>query len=153
MGKNKKMNRVIKSLEKYSPDLTIREVRELIKKADIIKSSEEEKLIETIKDKFRWVYLKSLEDSDVYGKELIILHVYGIISHEKSMDWENLFHVRGHKISFSERSLFSRSLTEQSNDFFSEKSLMEMEFISKDDYDFYLDKYREINDKLNSLLK
>ena len=98
------------------------------------------------------MYLKRIEDCNLFGKTLEIYHIEEITDSTKCTDYSLSYFVRGTKIAFSSQDINFRKLQEDTTDAFSEEDLRQMTSITEDGYYYYKTKYNEIRRQLDNLI-
>lgn len=147
------MSRILDFIAKYDEKLTIAQLREAIEADKVIADKKEADDFNQMKEQFNRTYLKSIEEDTLFGKILSIFYIEKIVSTERCTDWTRIYHVKGDKITFSEREIWSRELKHESTyDTFSKKELEEMTKITEQEYDGYKRQYEEVKAVLTDIV-
>ena len=147
------MSRLLDKLEEYSDDLTIGELKNQLMSAIDKAKLEEENEINKVKAKFNGTYLKTFEES-VFGKTLKVIHIEEITNQTRTTNWDLCYYVRGEVIIFNSREVFFKKFDEHKIfDTFTEERLSDMEVITKEEYDTYVNKYDRIHSELKELIE
>lgn len=147
------MNRILEYLEKYDENLTIAKLKEAIQVAKAVEDQKEKDDLNQIKQEFANTYLKIVDEEHMFGKTLNVYHIEKITRTERSTDWSLYYHVKGTKVSFSERDTYCRTLNPKKDSFgFSEEELKEMTKITKQEYDEYMHQYSTIKTMLTNIV-
>lgn len=146
--------RILEHLKKYESSLTVAQLIEKIEADMLAEKTNEEAKFKEIKQKFKNVYLKEIDNDTIFGKTLKIYHVERIASKERNTDWEFIYNIRGSELCFAKRDLYIVEYNGKGRDeSFTEKELNEMEIISEEEYLTYLKQYNEITDKLLTIIE
>jgi len=148
------MSRVLDFIAKYDENLTIAKLREVVELERATEKKKEKEEIDRVKKTFYNIYLKETEDCRLFGKTLKVYHIVEIVDSGRCEDWSLFYHVAGTKISFSKNDIKHRRFNpERVDDTFSEKDLISMTQITKEEFNLYEKQYIEISTILNSLIE
>jgi hypothetical protein len=147
------MSRILEYLEKYDENLTVAKLKEAIQVAKAIEDQKEIDNLNQLKEEFANTYLKIIDEEHMFGKTLNVYHIEKITRTERTTDWSLYYHVKGSKISFSERDTYCRTLNPKKDSFgFSEEELKEMTKITQQEYDEYMHQYSRIKTMLTEII-
>jgi len=148
------MNRLIEKLEKYPPDLTVKEVIDLIEKRDREGKIALDVLIQEVKNKYENSYLKIHKKGDLFGDEVKFFYISEIVSAEKSSNWENIFRIKGFRILFSKCFLNTKEFDGGGDVYntMSHKELESMEIITKEEYVSHLKTFNRLKSELEKIV-
>ena len=147
------MSRILEIIAKYDQNLTIAQLREAIENDRRIAEQKEVDDFNQIKKEFANTYLKVIDKEHMFGKTLNVYHIEKITRTERSTDWSLYYHVKGTKISFSERDAYCRTLNPKKDNFgFSEEELKEMTKITEQEYEEYIHQYSRIKTMLTEII-
>jgi len=148
------MSRILDYIAKYDENLTIAQLKKAIEADKAIEKEKEKEEIDRVKKTFYNIYLKETEDCRLFGKTLNVYHIVEIVDSGRCEDWSLFYHVAGTKISFSKNDIRHRRFNpERVDDTFSEKDLISMTQITKEEFNSYEKQYIEISTILNSLIE
>lgn len=148
------MSILLKDLAKYDENLTIAQLKKAIELERAIEQEKEKEEIARVKKTFYNIYLKETEDCRLFGKTLNVYHIVEIVDSGRCEDWSLFYHVAGTKISFSKNDIRHRRFDpERVDNTFSEKNLISMTQITKEEFNSYEKQYLEISTILNSLIE
>jgi hypothetical protein len=148
------MSRILDYIAKYDENLTIAQLKKAIEADKVIEKEKEKEEIDRVKKTFYNIYLKETEDCRLFGKTLNVYHIVEIVDSGRCEDWSLFYHVAGTKISFSKNDIRHRRFNpERVDDTFSEKDLISMTQITKEEFNSYEKQYIEISTILNSLIE
>jgi hypothetical protein len=148
------MRGILDYLEKYNDNITIAQLKEAIEVAKTEEREREREEIARVKKTFYNIYLKETEDCKLFGKTLNVYHIVEIVDSGRCEDWSLFYHVAGTKITFSKSDIRHRRFnSERVDDTFSEKDLISMTQITKEEFNSYENQYIEISTMLNSLIE
>lgn len=148
------MSRILEALNKYDSSLTLAELIEKLEteqKEAIIKEEED---FHKIRHEYKNTYFKIIDEHSLFGDTLRVYYIEDIVNKAKNTDWEDMYYIKGTRISFSKRDvhLINKS-GKDVNDSLSIKELKNMEEITSVEFYKYLDEYHKILEKLSNLLK
>ena len=147
------MSRILEVIAKYDENLTIAELKKAIESDKRIADQKEIDDLNQLKQEFANTYLKIVDEEHIFGKTLNIYHIKEITSTERCTDWSLVYHVKGTKLSFSERDSYCRTLNPNKDRFgFSEEELKEMIKITKDEYKEYMNQHSVIKSMLTNII-
>ena len=147
------MNRILNLIAKYDESLTIAQLKKAIESDKRIADQKEIDDLNQIKEEFANTYLKVIDEESMFGKTLNVYHIQKIVRTERCTDWSLYYHVKGTKISFSERDAYCRTLNPKKDNFgFSEQELKEMTKITEQEYDEYMHQYCRIKTMLTEII-
>jgi hypothetical protein len=148
------MNRILNLIAKYDENLTIAQFKKAIEADKRIADQKEIDDLNQLKEEFANTYLKIIDEEHMFGKTLNVYHIEKITRTERSTDWSLYYHVKGTKVSFSERDTYCRALNSKKDSFgFSEEELREMTKITEQEYDEYVHQYATIKTMLTEIVK
>ena len=148
------MSRVLDYISKYDENLTIAQLKKAIEADKAIEKEKEKEEIDRVKKTFYNIYLKETEDCRLFGKTLNVYHITEVVNSGRCEDWSLFYHVAGTKITFSKNDIRHRRFNpERVDDTFSEKDLISMTQITKEEFNSYEKQYIEISTILNSLIE
>jgi hypothetical protein len=147
------MSRILEYLEKYDENLTIAKLKEAIQVAKAVEDQKQKDDLNQLKQEFANTYLKIVDEEHMFGKTLNVYHIEKITRTERTTDWSLYYHVKGTKISFSERDAYCRTLNPKKDNFgFSEEELKEMTKITEQEYEEYMHQYSRIKTMLTEII-
>jgi len=140
-------------LSKYDDKYTIAQLKKAIEADEKLAKEKEDKGLQKIKEKYQNTYLKYIDEDNIFGKTLNVVHLKEYVRSERTTDWELIYYFEGREISFSENNLFYKVFdTNRCSNSFSAKELKVMEIITEEEYLKYEDKYRQISAELENLI-
>lgn len=147
------MSRILEAIAKYDENLTIAQLREAIENERRIEDQKELADLNQMKEEFANTYLKVLDKESIFGKTLNVYHIEKIVRTERCSDWSLIYHVKGYKLSFSEREAYGRAFKPKTTyDSFSKEELREMTKITQEEYDEYIHQYSRIKTMLTEIV-
>ena len=147
------MSRILEVIAKYDENLTIAQLKKAIESDKRIADQKEIDDLNQLKQEFANTYLKIVDEEHIFGKTLNIYHIKEITSTERCTDWSLVYHVKGTKLSFSERDSYCRTLNPNKDRFgFSEEELKEMIKITKDEFKEYMNQHSVIKSMLTNII-
>jgi hypothetical protein len=147
------MSRILEIIAKYDQNLTIAQLREAIENDRRIAEQKEVDDFNQIKEEFANTYLKFLDEDSMFGKTLNVYFIEKIVRTERCSDWSLIYHVKGYKLSFSERETYGRAFKPKTTfDSFSKDDLKEMTKITKEEYDEYMKQHSVITAMLTEIV-
>jgi hypothetical protein len=147
------MSRILEVIAKYDENLTIAQLKKAIESDKRIADQKEIDDLNQLKQEFANTYLKIVDEEHIFGKTLNIYHIKEITSTERCTDWSLIYHVKGTKLSFSERDSYCRTLNPNKDRLgFYEEELKEMIKITKDEFKEYMNKHSVIKSMLTEIL-
>ena len=147
------MSRILEIIAKYDQNLTIAQLREAIENDRRIADQKEVDDLNQIKEEFANTYLKFLDEDSMFGKTLNVYLIEKIVRTERCSDWSLIYHVKGYKLSFSERETYGRAFKPKTTyDSFSKEQLREMTKITQEEYDEYMHQYSRIKTMLTEIV-
>jgi hypothetical protein len=147
------MRGILDYLEKYNDNITIAQLKEAIGVAMMEEKEREREEVARVKKTFHNIYLKETKDCTIFGKTLNIYHIIEIVNSGRCEDWSLFYHVAGTEMSFTKTDIrYRRFDQERVDDTFSEKDLISMTQITKEEFNSYEKQYIEISTILNSLI-
>ena len=148
------MNRVLKYIEEYDDSLTVGELKKAIEKEDTLTQQKEDAEINSIKVEFENTYLKGIDDSRFYGRQLEIYELKTFVRAERTTDWDFVYSFEGDKISFSAKDInYVKFNTNNVFNLLSAEKLKGMTKISSEEYEEYRSEYLRIQADLEHLIK
>lgn len=146
------MGRFLKQLEKYDESLTLKELKETIYLENNIEKEKNIKLVQSIKNEYKDVYLKRYTDT-VYGNTLEIIHIEEIIDFHYTENYDKIFNFKGSKLSFSQRDVYFREIEgDEIYHNLSEEELKTIDKLSIEEYNNYFVQYNHIYNMLKNLM-
>ena len=147
------MSRILDYIAKYDENLTIAQFKKAIESEKRIADQKEVDDLNQLKEEFANTYLKIIDEEHLFGKTLNVYHIEKIARTERCTDWSLYYHVKGNKISFSERDTYCRTLNPKKDTFgFSEQELKEMTKITEQEYDEYMHQCSRIKTMLTEII-
>lgn len=147
------MSRLIKHLEKYDKELTVKQLIEKLQSEESKVKQEQQNRINSYRTKYRESYLKEIDEDCIFGKTLNVYYIMRLEGTGKTEDFETIYYVSGNKLSFSPKDINFRGLDPQRvRDTFTEKQLDSMQVITKEEYKNYESKYYQITKELKNII-
>jgi hypothetical protein len=148
------MRRILDYIAKYDENLTVAQLKQVIKADQISAKQSETEEIERVKKDFKDVYLKRVDNCDLFGDTLEIYHIKEITDTNKTTDYTLIYHINAEKLSFTYKGVnFQHIKGDNVYHTFSEKDLRGMLVIDKEEFEKYNFKYNEISKILTNLVK
>ncbi len=142
------MRRVNIEILKENANLTVGELLTKLEEEQNAIQQKEDKEYEELKSKYNNVYLKGITNSIIFGKTLEVINITEIVSRERTTDWNYIYKFNGNKISFSKRDINKRTI----NDHLDIEKLNTYEIITEEEYNVYVDKYKQLSKELEVLI-
>lgn len=134
-------------------NLTITELREILRN-DVDKyDAEKLKLRESLSKDFKNVYLKKHDTNGIFGEELQVFHVKSIEFECFDTDYNENYAIDGERISFSKLGVNVRKLSDDASDLVSEQDLRDCTKITRAEYKTYKESATLFNKNLYKLIK
>lgn len=158
MSKVRKIGELLRSFEKHADDAMLNmPLKKLIEKYNSELDDEQKKQDEydiKVANKYENKYLKIFPE-DVFGKELKVINITKLTPDGYDIDYNRLYEMSGTYISFCDSGRVYSNTCENDihSSTISDAELEQYKFISKDEYDAYMEEYNTINSALKRILR
>jgi hypothetical protein len=140
------------NLKNMKPDMTIGELVNSIEKKNKEQEDKNALIRKTVIDNYTGKYIKIHEENGIFGESLEIYKIDSIKSVGYDTDYNELYGIKGTKISFSKRDLSMYKVKGECSDSFSYANLQQATLIQYENYVEYLDEYNKITTTLKNLI-
>ena len=157
MSKVRKIGQLLRSFEKHADDTMLNmSLTDLIEKYNSELDDEQKKQDENdikVANKYENKYLKIFPE-DIFGKELKVIHITKLTPDGYDTDYNRIYEMSGTYISFCDTGrVYSNTYENDTQSTISVSELEQYTFISKDEYDAYMEEYSTINCSLQRILR
>lgn len=158
MSKVRKIGQLLRSFEKHADDdmlnMTLTDLIEKYNKELDDEQKIQDKNDAKVANKYENKYLKIFPE-DIFGKELKVIHITKLTPDGYDTDYNRLYEISGTYISFCDTGrVYSNTFeNDTQSSTFSEAELEQYTFISKKEYDAYMEEYNTMGCSLKRILK
>lgn len=147
------MSRILEYIAKYDENLTIAQLKKSIELEELSTLRKETEEINNVIRDFTNVYLKEIDENDMFGRTLNIYYLKNYVKSERTTDWDLIYYFEGTKIDFSKMDVHKRDFNpDRCSNSFIEEELRQMTVITEEEFNKYNWEYEEIVKKLNHLI-
>jgi|688.fasta_scaffold529657_2 hypothetical protein len=101
---------------------------------------------------FTDVYLLGIEDNNVFGKEVELIHIKTLKVESYTTNWERTYILTGRRIVFHKGGFYSREFDTSVYSMFTEKKLRGLTKITKEEYESHYKTYKTLCDIISEIL-
>jgi hypothetical protein len=101
---------------------------------------------------FTDVYLLGIEDNNVFGKEVELIHIKTLKVESYTEGWERTYLLSGSRINFHKGGFYGRDFDTSVYSMYTEKDLRNCIKITKEEFESYVEKFNKLTSIVDSIL-